>query len=302
MRGLYTSLVLCVCLVFAGTSFAQSSCDLHIVVNVRDSRNGFVSDLHAASFHAKVAGREAVVTSADAFAGTNRVILMLDASGSMSGDHDMRRWKLIKAFTEEIAASAPMSAKLAIVVFNTEVIRKVEFGHSRKELLAAIEQTPNAAGRTSLWKSLLDASQMFGDPAPGDAMLVISDFGDNASKGKSTDMQRAFAAKGIRLFGIGIFDHYFATEEERLGPEDFFALVKGTGGDVIKEIGQYRYNETGLLKLLFDQIGRFYVLKITPPSPLQKPERLNLSIFPDDHKRNKGMSLYYPEKVSQCGQ
>lgn len=302
MRALYISILLCVCLVFAATSFAQPSCDEQIIVNVRDSRGGFVSDLQASSFYAKVGGHEAAVTSANVFTGSNRLTLVIDASGSMTSDHDMRRWSAIKTFTEQIVASVPTSTELAMLVFNRQTIRKVEFGHSRKELLDTIEQLPDANGMTDLWTSLLEASKMFGSPAPGDAVPVISDFVDNTHKTNAAKVRSAFLDNRIRLFGVGIgsLDHYLVIAEDREGQDDFFALIKQTGGDVIHDIGKYRGDP--LLPQLFDEPGRFYVLKITPSSPLQKPESLNLSIFPDDHKRNKGISLYYPEKVFHCGQ
>jgi hypothetical protein len=298
MRALYTSILLCVCLVFAGTSFAQPSCDQQITVNVRDSRGEFVSDLQASSFHAKVGGHEAAVTSANIFAGSNRLTLVIDASGSMSGNRDMQRWRAIKTLTEQIVASVPTSTDLAMLVFNGRTIRKVEFGHSRKELLDTIEQLPDANGTTPLWTSLLEASKMFGSPAPGNAVLVISDFVDNTSNTNAAKVRSAFLENSIRLFGVGV-GSLDVVAEDRVGQADFFALVKQTGGDVIQDVGKYRGD--ALLRQLLEEPGRFYVLKITPPFPLQKAERLNLSIFPED-KRNKGMSLYYPKKVSQCGQ
>jgi len=301
MRVLYTSIFSFACLFFADTSFAQPSCDQQITVNVRDSRGEFVTDLQASSFHVKVGGQEAAVTSATMFAGSNRLTLVIDASGSMGG-RDMKRWRAIKALTSQIVASVPTSTDPAMLVFNRQTIRKVEFGHSRKELLDTIEQMPDANGPTALWTALLEASTMFGRPAPGNAVLVISDFVDNTHKTNSAKVRSAFLENRIRLFGVGIgsSDHYLAIAEDREGQDDFFALVKQTGGDVIQDVGMYRGD--ALLRQLLDEPGRFYVLKIAPPSPLQKPERLNLSIFADDHKRNKGMSLYYPERVSQCGQ
>lgn len=301
MRALYTRLLLWVCLFCAGNSFAQPSCDQQITVNVRDSRGEFVTDLQASSFHAKVGGHEAAVKSANMFAGSNRLTLVIDASGSMGG-RDMKRWRAIKALTSQIVASVPTSSDLAMLVFNRQTIRKVEFGHSRKELLDTIEQLPDANGMTALWTALLEASTMFGRPAPGNAVLVISDFVDNTHKTNAAKVRSAFLENKVRLFGIGIgsVDHHLVIAEDRERQDDFFALVRQTGGDVIQDVGAYRGDAS--LRQLLDEPGRFYVLKIAPRSSLQKPERLNLSIFADDHERNMGMSLYYPEKVSQCGQ
>jgi len=265
------------------------------VVSVRNAKGNFVSNLQPAAFFAKIGGREASVTSASVFAGPIRLIIVLDASGSMSGHGDMRRWKAIKSFTEHMVASAPASVKMAMLVFNTHVIRKVEFGHSRTEVLAAVEELPDAKERTSLWDSLLETSVMFGDPAPGDAMLVMSDFGDNVSKANVAEVQRAFVAKGIRMFGVGIY-HPFANHEEN----DLLAIVRQTGGDAITDIGKYRYAEAGFIKQLFDKVGTFYVLKITSSAPLPKRDRLDLSVLAGDGKKSKRVVLHYPQQLTAC--
>ena len=168
--------------------------------------------------------------------------------------------------------------------------------------MATIEQLPNAKERTALWNSLLEASKMFGDPAPGDAMLVLSDFGDNVSKAKPAEVQTAFMSKRIRLFGVRILDPYAQSTEEVNGIYDFLNVTKQTGGDVIKELGKYRYDEAGLLKLLSNEIGAVYIVKITAPVALQKPERLNLSLIAGDGKKNKGISLYYPQNIPPCAE
>jgi len=301
MRALYTRFLLCLCVFRAGTSFAQPSCDQQITVNVRDSRGEFLSDLQASSFHAKVGGHAAFVTSANVFTGPTRLILVLDASGSMGG-RDMKRWRAIKALTSQIVASVPTSTDLALLVFNRQIVRKVEFGHSRKELLDTIEQLPDANGMTALWTALLEASTIFVRPAPGNAVLVISDFVDNIHKTHADKVRSAFVENKVRLFGVGIgsLDRHLVVAEDRERQDDFFALVRQTGGDVIQDVGTHGGDR--LLRQLLDEPGRFYVLKIASPFPLKKPERLNLSIFADAHKRNKGISLHYPEKVSQCGQ
>jgi len=219
----------------------------------------------------------------------------------MSDGGNIERWNAIKNLTEQIVYFAPPSTSLALLIFNSQTVRKLDFGYSRKELLDAIEQVPHVHGLTALWDSLLQASEMFRDAALGDAVLVISDFGDSASKGKLGEVRKAFAANGVRIVGLDIVDHYFASEEEHLGPANLFDLATGTGG--MPMIVDSLTDVPNTLKRLFDAIGKFYVLRITPSVPLQKPERLSLRLMAKDGKKNKGIiSLYYPEKVSHCAQ
>jgi len=129
-------------------------------------------------------------------------------------------------------------------------------------------------------------------------VLVISDFADSVSKGKQGELRNAFTTNGIRVVGIGIFDHHVATEEERLGPGNLLDLATETGG--MPMIVDSLTDVPNILKWLFDAIGKFYVLRITLSVPPKKPERLNVRLMADDGKKNKGISLYYPDKVSQC--
>lgn len=284
-------------------AFAQElPCDQQVVVNVRSSTGEFLPDLTPSSFHANIGGHEASVASANVFMGSNRLILALDASGSMTTEGNMSRWNAIKDLVEQIVYSAPPSTSLALLVFNSQTVRKLEFGHSRNELQAAIEKLPDAHGMTSLWSSLLEASEMFGSQAPGDAVLVISDFEDNTHKANAAKVQSAFLDKRIRLFGLGIgtFDHYLFNAEDREGQEDFFALVKQSGGNLIKSISESDKDLSIFSKQLFDQIGRFYVLTLTPSVALTKPGRLNLSVVAPNGRKEKGIALAYPERSRSC--
>lgn len=218
--------LICVIILFSClvTPVLGQSCEQQIVVNVRDAKGNFVSNLQASSFRAKVGGREAVVTSANVFAGSNRLILVLDASGSMSG-YDMRRWKAIEGLTEEIVASAPAWSKLALLVFNAQTVRKVEFGHSRKELIAAIEQLPPAKGQTALWNALLEADGMFGEPARGDAMVVFSDFGDNFSKLRNQGSRRPSSARESECLALA-FTIIILPRRKSVGARKSFARLR----------------------------------------------------------------------------
>ena len=137
MRALTAALLLC----FVSPCFAQS-CDQQIAVNIRDSKGESVPDLQASSFHAKVGGHEATVSSAAAFTGPIRLVLLLDASGSMRAGGNNERWNAVKNLAEQIVYFAPPSTSLALIVFNSQTIRRLNFGHPRKELRDAIERCP----------------------------------------------------------------------------------------------------------------------------------------------------------------
>jgi len=211
---------------------------LHFVVNVRDSRGAFVANLPISSFYVRVGGREATVSSANAFNGTNWLIMIVDASASLSGDasNEQELWRAIKNLSEQLITLAPPSTKLALVVFSERVLRRLDFGHSRQELVTTIEQLPAPTGKTALWDSLLEPGSIFSDPIPGDAVVAISDGGDDFSKSRSRDVQSVFVAEGVRIFAIGLRHSYSESEEELIGGQDFARVAKPTGGNTGKQI------------------------------------------------------------------
>ncbi len=50
------------------------------------------------------------------------------------------------------------------------------------------------------------------------ALLIISDGGDNSSRYTEGEIKKLVKEGDTLIYAIGIYDHYFPTQEERLGP------------------------------------------------------------------------------------
>jgi len=61
-------------------------------------------------------------------------------------------------------------------------------------------------------------------------LLIISDGGDNHSRYTEGEIRSMVKEADILIYAIGIYDHYFATEEERLGPGLLSDVTELTGG------------------------------------------------------------------------
>jgi len=66
--------------------------------------------------------------------------------------------------------------------------------------------------------SYLGVSKMRQARYPKKAMLIISDGGDNHSRYTEGEIKSMVKEADILIYAIGIYDHYFPTDEERLGP------------------------------------------------------------------------------------
>src|SRR6202040_2716823 len=83
--------------------------------------------------------------------------------------------------------------------------------------------------------ALLDAiymgmSKMRQAKYPKKALLIISDGGDNHSRYTEGEIKALVKEADVMVYAIGIYDRYFPTEEERLGPALLGEVSELTGG------------------------------------------------------------------------
>jgi Ca-activated chloride channel family protein len=62
------------------------------------------------------------------------------------------------------------------------------------------------------------------------ALLIISDGGDNHSRYTENEIKGLVKEADVMVYAIGIYDRYFATPEERLGPELLGEISEMSGG------------------------------------------------------------------------
>jgi Ca-activated chloride channel homolog len=62
------------------------------------------------------------------------------------------------------------------------------------------------------------------------ALLIISDGGDNHSRYTEGEIKALVKEADVMVYAIGIYDRYYATPEERLGPELLGEIAELSGG------------------------------------------------------------------------
>jgi Ca-activated chloride channel family protein len=86
-------------------------------------------------------------------------------------------------------------------------------------------------GRTALLDAIyLGVSKMREARFTKKALLIISDGGDNHSRYTEGEVRSAVKEADLLIYAIGIYDHYFPTDEERLGPTLLSDISEITGG------------------------------------------------------------------------
>jgi hypothetical protein len=278
-----------------------------VTVNVRDRQGYLITGLTQSSFRATIHGQMITVASADMEVGP-RVVLLLDVSGSIISFP--AKWKTVKLVSENLIASSRNSFRVALMLFASDVVETLDFGHSGREILQRLQQladgeklVPKGKRQTALLDSVLRALTLFGRPEPGDTVFVITDGEDNASRVHTTKVEEALAASGVRFFAVTLHDVHSPLAED--WGEDILAdLAKRTGGGVLDvysppTLGAGSQVEISLEKV-YDQIARFYRLVLEPVKNVDTEQRWDLEVVDGQGKRRKDLNVMYPGKLAAC--
>src|SRR5262249_44495418 len=101
----------------------------------------------------------------------------------------------------------PPGLSIQYGIFNDKWIFSELFISDSKELGQRIEEVnarfgPRGQGHTALYDALHEALSRFHDSQPGDAILLITDGGENSSKLSANKLEREFRDANVRLLTI----------------------------------------------------------------------------------------------------
>lgn len=292
---------------------AQTACPTQtVVVNVRASNGSFVENLPPVAFRAASHGNTLTISAAKSVFGAHRVVLVVDASGSMSTES--RFWQNTKSMAEQLVEESPDSTRLALIAFASRPIITLNFGHSKNEIRSAIKQIAAGADarvsdkQTALWDTLLQAQRLFSGPEPGDSVIVISDGGDTHSRAKEQDVERTYLAGGIRLFAVVVQASAFITEEERSGAESLVQVARATGAETAGDTTSFNYDVkpsdpaflNRILQELGDEVAHYYVLEISGLQLSDKGFRWKLGVVAGNGKKREALRVTYPRQLQPC--
>ena len=151
--------------------------------------------------------------------------LIFDTSGSMNTKIDRAR----EAVTAFLKTANPQD-EFFVITFADTPTGLVDFTMSTEEvqdkLLFAAPR-----GMTSLLDAIyLGVSKLRQAQYSKKALLIISDGGDNHSRYTERDVKNIVKESDVMIYAIGVYDRYFRTEEERLGPGLLSDISEITGG------------------------------------------------------------------------
>ena len=192
----------------------KSKVDLVLVpVTVTDPMNRLVTGLDKENFRV-FEGKEAQeVRNFSAEDAPVSLGVIFDMSGSMSSKIERAREAVIEFFK-----TANPQDEFFLVAFADKPEEVSDFTQSIDDLQGKLVFTV-PKGRTALLDAIyLGVTKMRQAKYHKKALLIISDGGDNHSRYTEGEIKNLVKEADVMIYSIGIYDHYFQTEEERLGP------------------------------------------------------------------------------------
>jgi Ca-activated chloride channel homolog len=205
--------------------------------------------------------------------------VIFDSSGSMSSKMDRAKDAVVEFFK-----TANPQDEFFMITFSDEPEEVSDFTSSVDEIQdKLVYAVPRK--RTALLDAIyMGVSKMRQAKFPKKALLIISDGGDNHSRYTENEIKALVKEADVMVYAIGIYDRYFASQEERLGPALLSEITELTGGraftidnpndlaDVATKIGIELRNQYVLgyrpAKIVRDGKWRKIKVKLLPPKGL----------------------------------
>ena len=204
----------------------RANVDLVLVpVTVTDPLNRVVTGLDSENFTIYEGKQAQEIKTLSCEDGPVSVGVILDVSGSMATKLDRAR----EAVLQFLKTANPQD-EFFLITFAEAPQLVGDFTQNVEALQTKLLFT-RPKGRTALLDAIyLGLTQMREAKYPRKAILIISDGGDNHSRYTEGEIKHAVREADVVIHSIGIFDRYFRTDEERLGPELLGEIAEVTGG------------------------------------------------------------------------
>ncbi len=254
--------------------------DLVLVpVTITDPMNRLVTGLDKENFQLFEGSSKEEIKSFSSEDAPVSLGVIFDSSGSMSSKMERAKDAVVEFFK-----TANPQDEFFMITFSDAPEVVSDFTSSVDEiqgkLVFAVPQK-----RTALLDAIyMGVSKMRQAKYAKKALLIISDGGDNHSRYTEGEIKALVKEADVMVYAIGIYDRYFPTEEERLGPALLGEVSELTGGraftvenpndlaDVATKIGVELRNQYVLgyrpTKVVRDGKWRKIKVKLLPPKGL----------------------------------
>ncbi len=200
--------------------------DLVLVpVTITDPMNRLVTGLEKENFQLFEGNSKEEIKSFSSEDAPVSLGVIFDSSGSMASKMERAKDAVIEFFK-----TANPQDEFFMITFSDEPEMVADFTSSVDDIQGKLVYTAPQK-RTALLDAIyMGVSKMRQAKYPKKALLIISDGGDNHSRYTENEIKALVKEADVMVYAIGIYDRYFQTEEERLGPALLGEVAELTGG------------------------------------------------------------------------
>jgi Ca-activated chloride channel family protein len=151
--------------------------------------------------------------------------VIFDMSGSMGSKIEHAREAVVEFFK-----TANPQDEFFLITFADRPEQLSDFTQSVEDIQGKLVYTI-PKGRTALLDAIyLGVTKMRQAKYQKRALLIISDGGDNHSRYTEGEIKSVVKEADMLIYAVGLYDHYFQTTEEKLGPVLLSEITEITGG------------------------------------------------------------------------
>jgi len=206
-----------------------------VPVTITDPMNRLVTGLEKENFELFEGGSKVDIKSFSSEDAPVSLGVIFDSSGSMSSKMDRAKDAVMEFFK-----TANPQDEFFMITFSDEPEVVNDFTSSVDDIQGKLVFTVPRK-RTALLDAIyMGITKMREAKYPKKALLIISDGGDNHSRYTEGEIKALANEADVMIYAIGIYDRYFPTEEERLGPTLLGEITELTGN---RESGQRNAEE-----------------------------------------------------------
>src|SRR5689334_14049349 len=255
-----------------------SNVDLVLVpVTVSDQMNRVVEGLNKDNFQVFDNKKQQVIQHFSCEDVPISVAVVFDTSGSMASNHKIERAR--EAVVELLKASNPQDELLLISVADKPQLQ-TGFTQSIETIDSALVSLVPQGSTALLDGIYLAISQLKNARYSRKALLVISDGGNHHSRYDEGEIMDLVKESDLVIYSIGIYDEFFQSEEERLGPELMSEISELTGGRLFTVTNPN--DLTAVAARVGTELRSEYVLGYRPAKSLRdgKWHRIKVKLLP----------------------
>lgn len=251
-----------------------------------------------------------------------RIVILLDASGSMNYEGSGLPWKHAVAAAAHLASLADRHAQLALLIFNEQIVEQIPFEQGDSKIINRLAELASDTnfersrvhGKTAINDAIVNAFSLLGRRGTADSLYIVSDGINTAGHTPSRDLESRVLSSGVRVFSIILHPAQGWQSHRRLedilgtGP-DLLLLSRITGGASMSvdeeetklsfDVGK-QLSSPALSGLFFAGMFDNELLQFTISGQIPKKRELKIELSAAGKAHFKGAQLAYPNQLYVC--